>query len=113
MSMDAFVLAVGPFKRGFEHYMPYESENYDSVPDGCTVVTTFFQCSTTSQSRSLAALLGITDPWDFTQHKIDPSKVDLENIKVLFDYDEDICFDCEGFAALAEAGFIILYCPEG
>ncbi len=107
MGMAAEVFAIGPFSHGVADYLDYTVEMYKNVSHGAQVVATaIFEGNGSTQSRELAAALGI-DPWDFSQHVFDPGGVDAEQLEA-FD-----AYGWERFQALRAAGFTFYFRPNG
>jgi hypothetical protein len=67
-------------------------------------------------SRAFASYLGITDPWDFNQHKLVPSNVDVDGLRAFLETlqgSEELMSDLEAFLALRDAGFDFYFRPNG
>jgi hypothetical protein len=110
MAMSADILAIGPFSADIAETLEYGSDRYVSTQPGVTVITYLFEMPGTSSSYEFARLLGITDPWDFNQHKIDPWRVDLDGLRRfllgLHELDaEEYMSDLEHFQRLRERQF--------
>jgi hypothetical protein len=81
MGMCADIVAIGPFSQDIIEYLEYPPNSYLSTRPGTPVIIELFGIlEGSSQSRAFAKTLGITDPWDFNQHKIDPSKINLPEL---------------------------------
>lgn len=66
MGMCASVLAIGPFSTSVARYMEYDAPFYRNTREGATVVRELFGIHEgTTASTAFAALLGISNPWDF------------------------------------------------
>ena len=107
MGMDAELMAIGQFKPHLACHLDYPAEHYENVALNATVITTVFHAYTNDSSRELAKALGITDVFDFNQHRIrDLSKVDIGALREMhFEYDS--CVD--DFIVLREASFIFIF----
>jgi hypothetical protein len=114
MGLDADVICIGQFSNGIAECLNYDPEDYDDVQEGRIVTATFFRCVSTSQSKKLAAALGV-DPWDFNTHAILKDKVDWEALKEISlwtDEGEDEVMRRFKFL-LEEKNFICVYRPNG
>ena len=124
MGMLADVLAIGPYSPDIAKYLPYGHDGvtsgdfqylYRSTLPGKLVVAMLFGISEgSSASRDFAACLGIADTWDFNQHKIDPSKIDLERLQSVLSglgdgqrYTDDL----DALIALRAHGFKFFFRP--
>jgi len=85
MGMSAEIFAIGPFSADIADALSYPAEHYNNTRAGVPVVTSLFTYMPgSSSSREFAGLLGITDPWDFNQHKLRASVVDIAPLKTFF-----------------------------
>jgi hypothetical protein len=107
MGLDSFVIGFGPFSRDIVNCLDYSEDFYEGTKEGTIVFTTFFQCNTSSQSRELAEALGC-DVWDFNTHKVDISKVNLDQLMLLFPRSE-----VSDFLQCYDKGFVVFYQPNG
>ncbi|MGK3990279.1 hypothetical protein WME99_44960 [Sorangium sp. So ce136] len=114
MGMCAEVIAVGSYSAGIADVLDYHRDRYATTREGAVVTRRLFGIGEGSGlSREFAALLGIMDPWDFNQHEIDPSRVDVPGLREFGrrypDYEDDV----GAFEALCAAGFKFHFRPEG
>ncbi len=114
MGMCAELIAVGPYSKSVCTYLDYPPERYASTMEGAVISRRLFgilQGSTVS--REFAGLLGIVNPWVFSQHKVLPSRVDVAGLREFgvrySEYEEDV----RAFEALLSAGFEFHFRPEG
>ena len=112
--MSAEIIAIGKYSKAIADLVDYPPERYATTREGSIVSRRLFGISEgSSLSREFASFLGIQDPWDFNQHKIDVTKVDIVGLqnwaKVYTDYDEHV----EILDGLIRAGFEFHFRPEG
>lgn len=82
MGMSADILAIGPFSADIVDTLEYPADFYSQTRPGVPVVTYLFDCMPgSSTSREFASHFGISDPWDFNQHKIDPFRVNSDALR--------------------------------
>ncbi len=114
MGMCAEILAIGKFKGDIVSYLEYPAEFYSNTKAGAPVVRILFGIHEgSSLSREFACLLGITDPWDFSQHKLDPENVNKEGLAEFVKMYDSYKKDFEAFSALIEAKFDFFFMPNG
>ncbi|XYH99532.1 hypothetical protein ACMHYB_07160 [Sorangium sp. So ce1128] len=114
MGMCAEIIAVGPYSAGIADVLDYGRDLYAATREGAVVTRRLFGIGEASSlSREFAALLGITDPWDFNQHEIDHSRVDVPGLREFGSRCPDYQQDVEAFEALCAAGFKFHFRPEG
>ena len=114
MGMSAELIAIGPYSEEISEFLDYRGNFYSKTQPGAIVTRRLFgivQGSTLS--REFAALLGISDPWDFNQHKVLLSRLDSEGLKRFFEIYSDHAQDYKAFEALRCAGFEFHFRPEG
>ena len=76
MGMSAEIIAVGPFSPEVAGFLGYPARLYANTREGAIVTCRLFRIAEGSTlSRQLAALLGVSDAWDFNQHQIDRTMV--------------------------------------
>lgn len=114
MGMCAQILAIGPFSADIASWLSYRAEMYANTKQG-TVVTHFLFgiLEGSTLSRRFAALLGISDPWDFNQHQVDPLAVDFVGLRAFSEEYPEYSHDVEALDALIKAGFSFHFRPEG
>jgi hypothetical protein len=117
MGMCAEIVAFGPYSPDIADYLEYPAEFYRGTKTGALVVRTLFGIAEgSSASREFARCLGISDPWDFNQHKIDSSRIDFVALQFLFKTlagGEDYSKDAKALAAFKAAGFQFVFAPCG
>ena len=114
MGMSAEIIAIGPYSKAVAGAMDYRPERYASTKEGAIVTRRLFCVSEGSTvSREFAALLGITDPWDFSQHKIDNSRVDIAGLRAFAELYTEYNEEVESLETLLNAGFDLHFRPEG
>lgn len=71
MGLYIEIIAIGPFSEVARKYLGYPDESYDGTEAGAIVNCTLFGIvEGTSLGKEFASCLGVTDVWDFNQHKI-------------------------------------------
>jgi hypothetical protein len=114
MGMFAEIIAIGPYSPDIKAYLEYPDERYEKTQIGIPVVRVLFGIGEGSTvSRQFASLLGISDPWDFNQHKLNPSTFDIDGLKEFFTVYEDYDEDLEALLAFSEKGFEFYFMPNG
>jgi hypothetical protein len=114
MGMCACVLAIGPYSPDIVRYLGYPPDYYRATRPGATVVAHILPIHEgSSKSFELASCLGITDPWDFNQHKIDIDKVNVKGLAGLFPALEGMGKYADAFVALRDHGFQFIFLPNG
>ncbi len=111
------VLAIGPFKRDLVSHYEYPESRYSTTQDGAPVVRELFGIvEGTRAGTEFAQHLGISDPWDFNQHRICPERIDFAALELLlapFEHAEDYLRDLEALQAFASAGYDLYFLPHG
>src|SRR5262249_25492105 len=106
--------AVGPFARELIPFLEYPASHYAKTIDGATISRRLFGIIEGSGlSRELASLFGIGDPWDFNQHKIVATKINLTGLREFAKSYIDYAADVEAVEALMKARFDFHFRPEG
>ena len=118
MGMNADILAIGLFSTDIVVALEYPPEFYAHTRPGVPVIAPLFDSMPhSSTSNAFATCVGITDPWDFNQHKIDPWRVDLDGLRRLFTglYEPDPSFliDLDHFKLLRARRFDFFFRPNG
>jgi hypothetical protein len=117
MGMCADILAMGPYGPEIAAFLAYPAGQYAKTRVGTVVVTELFGILEGSPaSRTFAKYLGVTDPWDFNQHKLVGSAVDVEGLRAFLATllgGEDYKRDLEAFIALRDHGFEFFFRPNG
>ena len=114
MGMCAEIIAIGPFSQSVAGYLGYSAELFANTTEGAVVTARLFGILEGSGlSREFASLLGISDPWDFNQHQIEPSIINVLGLesfaKTYSEYDDDV----NSLKVLLTAGFAFHFRPEG
>jgi hypothetical protein len=117
MGMAADIIAIGPFSPAVVAYLEYPPDHYKHTRQGSPVIAQLFGITHGSTaSREFARCLGITDPWDFNQHKIDPKAIDGDQLRsfvaTLHDGD-DFIRDLEALLVMRDEGFEFYFRPNG
>jgi hypothetical protein len=112
MGMNAEVIAIGPFKKHLAKHLDYDASWYDDVPEGTSVITSLFHCTTAEASRDLAKALFGHGPWDIQYHCFDNGKVKLFDLSELCER-LSIPENYESFIVLKEHGFKFWFRPNG
>jgi hypothetical protein len=74
MGLDSKVLAIIPFQQSIKHMLSYDQSQYANVKDGQRVTATIFSMPTTSTSRELAEILGVT-LGDVSTYQLTPGNI--------------------------------------
>ncbi len=111
--MFAEVIAIGPFSKDIIEHLEYSEAYYKDTKEGAIINLTLFGIGQgTTVGLEFAKCLGISNGFDFNQHKIDNSKIDAEALRefvsLYTDYDED----AEQLLALKEYGFEFHFAPN-
>jgi hypothetical protein len=114
MGMSAEVIALGPYSEAIVGLMEYPAYYYASTKEGAPVTFRLFGIvEGSTASREFSELLGISDPWDFNQHKVDASKIDFEGLRRWVKRYPDYQAEVEVLYGLRRAGFEFHFRPEG
>jgi hypothetical protein len=114
MSMCADIIAIGPYSKSIVEFMEYPETVYASTRDGAILTRRLFGIyEGSSLSREFATLFGINDPWDFNQHQIDNSKINIPGLRAFVQLYEQYDHDLVILEALIGAGFELHFCPNG
>ena len=113
MGMDADIIGAGPFSQDIIDILDYPAEYYKDTKEGKIVLVTTFRVNTADQSYELARALGVK-AWDFNTHKIDPAKIDKDDLVEFACGAAGYCLSHVGaFFRLIDKGFIFMYRPNG
>jgi hypothetical protein len=114
MGMCAELVAIGPYSRRVAEALDYRSDRYSDTREGAILSRRLLGIVEGSGlTREFAALLGITDPWDFNQHKLSRSGVDLGGLWKWSVHYPDYQRDLAAFEILLAEGFEFHFRPEG
>lgn len=114
MGMCAQVLAVGPYSASIADWLEYGPDFYKNTKEGAVITCMLFGISEGSTlSRRFAALLGVSDAWDFNQHLIRNESIDFVKLREFTDEYPWYSQDAEKLEALDKAGFMFHFRPEG
>lgn len=115
MSLTSNLIGLGPYSESIVEFLDYPKETYRSVPEGTIVTLELFGAPGSKASWEFARLLGISDPWDFTQHRVGYDNVDVDGLHRFAKEYFDLRFedDLEAFIALSQAGFQFYFRPNG
>jgi hypothetical protein len=112
--MCAEILAIGPFTIKLVRHLEYPNDFYRDTLEGTPVVRIIFGIVEGSiLSREFATLVGVTDPWDFNQHHLDPSKFDYKGLEIFSKNYNDYQKDYEAMLAFTSSGFNLYFLPNG
>lgn len=106
MSLDAQVVAIGPFSPDVASALEYGENFYADVRSGTTVVTNIFVAGTSDASHRLASAFGV-GAMDLGRHKLDPRSADISKLIDIFGQSNVKQFQC-----LASNGFSFFYLPN-
>ncbi|NVM74788.1 hypothetical protein FHW83_000548 [Duganella sp. SG902] len=114
MGMCAEIIAIGPFSTRVAEFLDYRSDLYAATAEGSMISRRLFGISEgSSLSREFAELLGIKDPWDFNQHKIENEKINFAGLKNFGEVYDHYADDVVALEVLADSGFELHFRPEG
>lgn len=112
--MCAELIAVGPYTKNIIEVLEYPKEIYKNLNNGSIITVRLFGISEgSSLSRKFAELLGISDTWDFNQHKITNEKINIEELKKFVDVYKEYADDLNTLMKLKDNGFEFHFRPEG
>ena len=106
MSLDAQVIAIGPFSLGVLPALECPSQFYAGIAPGTIVVSNVFVAPTSEQSHQLAAAFGV-GVMELGRHVLCPKDANLKLLEEVFGKQ-----DVDGFLLLAESGFQFYYLPN-
>lgn len=114
MGMYAEIIAIGPYTKDIIDILEYPSDFYQNLDEGSIITEILFGIvEGSSLSREFAELLGISDPWDFNQHKIINENINIEGlknfVKIYPEYEDDL----NTLIRLKNSGFEFHFRPEG
>lgn len=114
MGMCAEVIAIGPFSKSIAKYLEYPEKHYESTRQGVIVSCIMFGISEgNSVSREFAGCLGITNAWDFNQHHIDNTKIDIIALREFATKYGEYSGDVQALISLMKSGFEFHFVPNG
>ena len=112
--MQAEIIAVGPFSKKIKNCLDYRSELYENTNDGSIITVRLFGMIGSNTSREFASLLGITNPWDFNQHKINIESINFVELeKFVYQFEIDYGDDLQKLLVLKDNGFEFHFRPQG
>jgi hypothetical protein len=117
VGMSAEIIAIGPFDAvllPFYEHMPHQ---FASVTADTRVVTRLFQIyEGSSVSTAFAALLGIDDPYDVSQHTIDRTRIDFPGLRTFLatqpGWTDDYAHDLDALEAFSVRGHDLHFLPN-
>lgn len=114
MGMFAEIVAIGPFSKEVVKSLEYQAFCYEQTERGAVLTEVLFGIAEgDTVSREFAALLGIANTWDFNQHKIKNSNINVEGLRkfvlIYKEYEEDL----NKFLHLMNHGFEFHFRPNG
>lgn len=114
MGMCAEIIAIGHFTKEIAEYLEYSSYVYKDTCEGSVITEKLFGISEGSPlSTRFALLLGISDPWDFNQHKINNENIDVDGLKEFVQMYTDYEGDLTRLLLFMSHGFDFHFRPEG
>ncbi|MDR2920150.1 MAG: hypothetical protein LBV72_12395 [Tannerella sp.] len=114
MGMCAELIAVGPYTKNIIDVLEYPKEMYINLNNGSIITVRLFGISEgSSLSREFAELLGISDAWDFNQHKIINEKINIEKLRKFVEVYKEYAEDLNKLIKLKDSGFEFHFRPEG
>lgn len=114
MGMYAQVLAVGPYSASIADWLDYGPDTYKRTKEGAVITCVLFGISEGSTlSRRLAALLGVSDAWDFNQHLVRSESINFVGLREFTDENPWYDHDAAKIEVLWKAGFTFRFRPEG
>ena len=114
MGMYAEVICIGPFSKDIAQYLEYNEERYTDTLEGAIISVTLFGVSEgNTLSRELAVTLGISDAWDFNQHKIDKNAINFTALELFVETNSIYAKDANALEVLSKNGFEFHFVPNG
>lgn len=118
MGMSATILAIGPFSPAVAPHLGYPAVLYKNTRPGTRVVVELFGYAFpgSGPSKRFATTLGISDPWDFNEHQIDPTNIDADALRAVLTGivgGEEYLADVESLLVLRDHRFELLFLPNG
>lgn len=114
MGLSAEIIAIGPFSQDVVEFLGYPVAFFANTKEGAIVTCRLFGIAQGSTlSRHFASLLGVSDPWDFNQHRIDRALVDIAGLEAFGEQYPDYESDVQALKVLLRAGFDVHFRPEG
>jgi len=114
MGMCAELIAVGAYTKNIIDVLDYPIDRYKSLNNGSIITVRLFGIiEGSSLSRKFAELLGISDAWDFNQHKIINEKINIEGLRKFVETYEEYADDLDKLIKLKDNGFEFHFRPEG
>jgi len=111
------MFAVGPFKHELVPHYEYPAEHYARTKEGVPVVRKLFGIlEGTHVGTEFALALGIDNPWDFNQHKVDPQTIDFDALTTLLsplEFADDYLKELRALQAFASEGYDLYFLPNG
>ncbi len=114
MGIYAEIIAIGPFSKDIIEYLEYGADCYSHTKEGAIVSQTLFGIvEGSSLSAEFAEILGISNPWDFNQHKIVNDDIDFKLLRKFINVYGDYERDALKLEVLSKKGFDLHFVPNG
>lgn len=114
MGLCADLIGFGPYKESIIDHLEYDIDCYSGTKEDTIISVALFGIyEGTSLSREFALCLGITDTWDFNQHKLNPTIIDKDRVKEFGRKYADYAEDSESLLILMENKFEFYFRPNG
>lgn len=114
MGMYAEIIAIGPFSTDIIEHLRYTEIYFKDTKEGAIINLTLFGIvEGTSVGQEFASCLGISNGWDFNQHKICIEKINIEALREFVSRYTEYSEDAETLIVLMEKGFEFHFAPNG
>jgi len=114
MGMYAELIAIGPFSAAIVDHLEYSADRYIETKEGSIINQTLFGITEgNALSKTLATILGISDAWDFNQHKVDVDSIDFAKLIEFGETYSDYAGDVKTLQILSNNGFEFHFSPNG
>lgn len=114
MGMYAEILAIGPFSQDIIKYLEYPADFYKNTKKGVPIVIHLFGIAEGSSiSREFASYLGVSDPWDFNEHKLDYGNFNIEGLREFVEIYDEYSNDLDALIEFSKHGFEFYFLPNG
>ena len=116
--MTAEIICIGPFDPELRQFYEHPTGNYGVGSEVVLVVTRLFLIGEGSAaSRQFAEGLGISDPWDFSQHRLDIARIDFAALETILSgleaWESQYRNDLEALRAFAARRHDLYFMPNG
>ena len=114
IELSGAITALGGFRSEIADLLDYPAGYYHTTPPDTPVHAQLFGIDGTEATTEFARLLGISDPWDFNQHRVDPGRIDVGGLRAFLgglEGSADWLRQVESLVKLRDAGFVFYFRP--